>query len=156
MQDAGGVRSVSVHRAPLGQLFRYQCTRQAVAPNSPQRQTFQRLAKVGSDSDGETDTSEAVKAQNRYGLQDAGDGHAGGVQCRICDREHFAGERRVKRDEVAELTYRYVFVVRQLENADGDLRKGGNSQVGPGNPGWLVTLSTNLHSLGIPSWNSVR
>jgi hypothetical protein len=71
--------------------------------------------------------------------------YPGGVQGRICDREYFAGERRVERDEVAELTHRYVFVVRQLENADGDLRKGGNPQMGPGYLGCLVTLSTDLH-----------
>ena len=38
MQDATGVRSVCVPRIPLGQPFCYQCTRQAVTPNSPRRQ----------------------------------------------------------------------------------------------------------------------
>jgi hypothetical protein len=82
---------------------------------------------------------------SRYGLQDAGDGHPGSVQGRICDGEYLAGERRVERDEVAELTHRYVFVVRQLENLDGDLREGGDPQMGPGYRGCLVTLFTHLH-----------
>src|SRR5271156_6419615 len=139
MQGSGGVRNVSVHRARLGQLFRYQCTCQAVTPYSPRRLMVQRLAKVGSDSNRETDPYKSVGAEYGNGLQDAGNWRTGGVPGRICDREDFAGERGVGRDQIAELTHRHILVIRQLKNSDGDLRKRGNPDMSPGDRGRLTT-----------------
>jgi hypothetical protein len=52
-------------------------------PNSPQPHVVQRLAKVGSDSDGETDAFETVQTENSYSLKDARDWVARSVQGRF-------------------------------------------------------------------------
>ena len=43
----------------------------------------------------------------------------------------------VGRDEIAELAHLHIFVVCQLQDADGHLGKGRQAQIGPGQRGGL-------------------
>ena len=91
-----------------------------------------RLPQVGSHSDREAQTLKVAGTQHFDGLEDALDGVARRIQHGVRDGENLAGKGGIGGDQLAQPAELHVFIRRQLQHLERNLRKRRHSEVGPG------------------------
>ncbi len=88
--------------------------------------------KISPHANGDAHALQVIGAQHGDGMLDAGDWKARRVEERVCDGQHFTGERGIRGDQLAQLVQLHIFIGGQLQHPDGNLWKRRQMQMGPG------------------------
>ncbi len=132
VHNTGGIRHILIHATDERDLLGDKGAGEIVPPDGLHGRCAHGFAEIRADTNSDADSLNATSAKTRYGLQNAGGGDARRIKRRIGYGEHFTGEGRIGTDEAAELMQRHFVSIGQLHDANRDLRKGAEAEIGPG------------------------